>query len=749
MSNSIAPGSSADVNVKVTALTTNPNVPVTYKTVILKKNLVNGVNTLTQEMMSATNTKYVIKYDYVLGENITIPEGCLLEFDGGAISNGTLVGSNTFLIYNQMLSDIIDNVDLKGTFIHKHTLSVDEEDLTEVDNVIKFKDKAYDPESFSGLGRIYLRKNMVDGVNTLTQEMINTANTIYVIQYDFTLGEDITVPEGCILEFEGGSISGNKTVTGDNTGIQAGLVKIFNANVTLAGTWNVTEAYPEWFGAKGDGVTDDSFAINALLEKTDFNVRLLANKTYCITEAIRIDVKRHTFNGSGGNTIIKVLSAFEDDAVVFYSTDDLWLNRYKQSKIFGNFTLKCESKAYGIRLGGEAGGDYEGAIDQIIVENITIQYALQHAVIIGSHVYKIKVKNINTAGIDYPSYNLTVDENATDNGECTMFEECAFWGSAPVLTRHSIEFHNCTFHCQTFHYGSTLFVYFNSCHFEYLSGVVDTPINGSQFYAYGANVLIENSDTTINVPDETHKKQMEYLAKAENGGSITIDGGAWKWFLARMSVTAETITSGNVMLKNIICSDTQNNWLNLFSKPIYDTTKKNFIPSKISRNRNIEGVADKGYDLFILNQTAQSNFNTKISEPNQNGVITINYENCVGLFTVDKDINIPKDARTIIFRMKGILKNNGTFSANLPQSVVERNPIIYKDSCGNEISDMIANNNVSKTYSKSYNESDTEFSYVLARAIPEGCSSITTQLYHFSTNNTGSFEISEYYVEFI
>ena len=36
MNNSIAPGSSADVNVRVTALTTNPNVPATYKTIILK-----------------------------------------------------------------------------------------------------------------------------------------------------------------------------------------------------------------------------------------------------------------------------------------------------------------------------------------------------------------------------------------------------------------------------------------------------------------------------------------------------------------------------------------------------------------------------------------------------------------------------------------------------------------------------------------------------------------------------------------
>ena len=66
MSNTIAPGSSADINIKVTALTTNPNVPVTYKTIILKKNLVNGVNTLTQEMISDENIKYVIKYEYVL-----------------------------------------------------------------------------------------------------------------------------------------------------------------------------------------------------------------------------------------------------------------------------------------------------------------------------------------------------------------------------------------------------------------------------------------------------------------------------------------------------------------------------------------------------------------------------------------------------------------------------------------------------------------------------------------------------------
>lgn len=127
MSNSIAPGSSADVNVKATALTTNPNVPVTYKTIILKKNLVNGVNTLTQEMMSATNIKYVIKYNYTLGEDITVPENCILEFDGGSIENSTennysLIGTSTKVVnlYNYTIFSNLTPTEITtftGTFI--------------------------------------------------------------------------------------------------------------------------------------------------------------------------------------------------------------------------------------------------------------------------------------------------------------------------------------------------------------------------------------------------------------------------------------------------------------------------------------------------------------------------------------------------------------------------------------------------------------------------------------------------------
>ena len=84
----------------------------------------------------------------------------------------------------------------------------DGEDLQSVHGVLKLADKQYNPNSYSGLGRRILRKNIVNGVNLLTQNMISKPNTIYVIQYDFDLnGAEITIPEGCVLDFQGGEIT--------------------------------------------------------------------------------------------------------------------------------------------------------------------------------------------------------------------------------------------------------------------------------------------------------------------------------------------------------------------------------------------------------------------------------------------------------------------------------------------------------------------------------------------------------------
>lgn len=110
----------------------------------------------------------------------------------------------------------------------------DEEDITGVRDgdrtFLKLKDKSYNPEDFSGKGRIILRKNPVGTeacsiddedhlINILTQDMIREENTIYIVQYDFDLdGKVISIPKGCILWFQGGSIN-NGTVYLQETAI--------------------------------------------------------------------------------------------------------------------------------------------------------------------------------------------------------------------------------------------------------------------------------------------------------------------------------------------------------------------------------------------------------------------------------------------------------------------------------------------------------------------------------------------------
>ena len=92
----------------------------------------------------------------------------------------------------------------------------DDEDLVSVDkgeslSVLKFADRAYNPGIYVGMGYKILRRNIIDGKNILTQDMVNQPHTIYVVQYDFDLnGAQITIPENCILKFDGGSLSNGK-----------------------------------------------------------------------------------------------------------------------------------------------------------------------------------------------------------------------------------------------------------------------------------------------------------------------------------------------------------------------------------------------------------------------------------------------------------------------------------------------------------------------------------------------------------
>lgn len=179
----------------------------------------------------------------------------------------------------------------------------DEEDITVTDNqTLKLKDKEYAPKDYSGMGRVYLRKHYVNGVNTLTQHMMRKPNTIYIIQYDYCLaGQTIEVPENCVLDFQGGSLR-NGTIRFNNT-ILIANTEVFN-NITLKGNLLNDTCTTAWFKLDRTGSTDISSQIRGLFSVASNRVEFTEG-TYLFSE---VDVNFPAIiKGLGGVTIKPVV----------------------------------------------------------------------------------------------------------------------------------------------------------------------------------------------------------------------------------------------------------------------------------------------------------------------------------------------------------------------------------------------------------------------------------------------------------
>ncbi len=139
--------------------------------------------------------------------------------------------------------------------------------------------------------------------------------TLVITHHFKTSSIDIHLPENAVLLFKGGSISGFRSMRANNNVIQAGKGKIFDTGSNIQGTFAKTEARPEWFGAKGDGIANDGMAVETAI-RIFGNVRFSGK--YFI-HGIRIKTTKNTRLSGDKNSLVKGDGSVEGFFDVYHS----------------------------------------------------------------------------------------------------------------------------------------------------------------------------------------------------------------------------------------------------------------------------------------------------------------------------------------------------------------------------------------------------------------------------------------------
>ena len=131
---------------------------------------------------------------------------------------------------------------------------------------------------------------------------LQTPDTRYIISgnLDFDSATEVEVGDNCQIEFTKGSTLGsNVELLINNAEIVAPLTQIFDGT-KITGFFHNSQIPVEWFGAKGDGETDDAEAINTTIKYAGKSEVLLSAPIYVIGSTIHIDETNANFDSYEG-----------------------------------------------------------------------------------------------------------------------------------------------------------------------------------------------------------------------------------------------------------------------------------------------------------------------------------------------------------------------------------------------------------------------------------------------------------------
>jgi hypothetical protein len=189
----------------------------------------------------------------------------------------------------------------------------------------------------------------------------NASSGVWMVISDITLDANKTIPSGVTLQFRNAKINlGGFTLTGTKTRIDAVLTQIFDNSGDLDGDYDIKEVYPQWFGAVGDGNTNDTLALsftidicNSLNKKLEINGNYFINTTSEPNSLLLLPGKvSGAFNLIGDNAVVgwdqikEVVQSgkMKCEKVII---SDLWYSSLENIVARGDFEIKGVDPAWG------------------------------------------------------------------------------------------------------------------------------------------------------------------------------------------------------------------------------------------------------------------------------------------------------------------------------------------------------------------------------------------------------------------
>lgn len=174
---------------------------------------------------------------------------------------------------------------------------------------------------------------------------------VYLSPGNYPIGANYTIPAYAHLIFAKGAYCtiANGVVLTINGTIEAGPWQIFawaGTGAVVFGLGAVEQVYTEWWGAEGDGVTDDYAAVNAAII-SDQPVKFL-EKTYIIGTALSTTNDFQKISGDGIRSVIKASNDFSlNDNILTYAGaegDNIY------AILLQDIKFDCNSRADGVKL---------------------------------------------------------------------------------------------------------------------------------------------------------------------------------------------------------------------------------------------------------------------------------------------------------------------------------------------------------------------------------------------------------------